>query len=115
MFTPAQVGRRPSLLFHVAVTLLAGGLSACATIAHGTNQVVPIVSSPAGARVAIDSVPIGQTPLLATVSRSRSHTITVSKDSAPPVAVALNRHLSPALLGHLFIYAAPIVVDFATG
>ena len=51
------------------VLTLAIPLSGCATIAHGTTQAIPIVSSPQGARVLVDSEPVGVTPLVASLSR----------------------------------------------
>jgi hypothetical protein len=90
-------------------------LSGCATMVHGTTQAIPIVSSPAGARVLIDSVPVGTTPLLATVSRKQSHIVAIVHDSFPPVRVAMDRNVSPWLLGSFFLYFAPAIVDFSTG
>jgi len=93
----------------------AAAMAGCATFAHGTTQRVPISSLPQGARVLVDSVPVGVTPLVATVSRKQAHVVSVVHDSFPPVNVALDRNVSPWVLASLFFYAAPAVVDFADG
>jgi hypothetical protein len=101
---------RPLLLLSLAITL-----TGCATMAHGTTQAIPIISTPSGARVTVDSVPIGVTPLLATVSRTSSHIVSIAHDSLPPVRVVMNRSLSPWILGSLFLDGIPAIVDFSNG
>ena len=59
----AQCALRAAAL---AATVLA--LPACATIAHGKPQVLPVASTPAGARVSADSVSVtGHNPELLTI------------------------------------------------
>ena len=99
-----------TVLLPAAMTL--GG---CATIAHGTTQRVPITSSPQGARVFVDSEPVGQTPLVASLSRTHSHVVSIVHDSFPAVRVAMDRNVSPWLLASLFFYVAPAIVDLSNG
>ena len=68
------------------VLSLAMTLSGCATMAHGTTQAIPITSSPEGARVLVDSVPIGVTPLVATVSRKQFTSFHSSATASRPFA-----------------------------
>ena len=65
----------------VGVGFLAG-LTACATMVHGTTQAVPITSNPPGELVNVNGVPVGVTPLRVTLSRAQSHVIVVGSDSA---------------------------------
>jgi hypothetical protein len=82
---------------------------------HGTDQVIPILSTPEGAAVAIDGVPMGSTPILATLSRGRSHVATVSRDSSPPINVEFHHRVSGWVWGNVFIYYLPALIDFANG
>jgi len=102
------------LMCSIVVTL-AIPLSGCATIAHGTTQAIPIVSSPQGARVLVDSEPVGVTPLVASLSRDKSHVVSIVHDSFPPVRVALDRNVSPWLLASVFFYVFPVIVDLSNG
>lgn len=97
------------------VLVLGAALSGCATLVHGTSQRIPVTSSPQGARVLVDSVPIGVTPLVASVSRKESHVVSIVHDSFPAVHVALDRKLSPWVLGNLYLLYLPAIVDFSTG
>ena len=54
----------------ISLLLLSVTLTGCATVVHGTTQKIPIASSPPGATVLIDDVPVGVTPMVATVSRT---------------------------------------------
>lgn len=65
-------------------------LTGCATVVHGTNQVIPVASTPEGARVSIDGNPVGVTPLSLTVSRKQSHLVSISHDSFPSVDIVLS-------------------------
>ena len=90
-------------------------LASCATMVNGTTQVIPVTSSPPGARASIDSIPVGVTPLLATVSRKQSHLVSITHDSFPAVHIALERHVSPWVLGSLLLYGVPTLYDFSSG
>jgi hypothetical protein len=90
-------------------------LTGCATLIHGAEQRIPIASDPPGARVVIDDVHVGNTPLEVILRRSRVHLVTISLDSATTNHVVLNRGCSKWLLGNAFLYGAPVLVDLATG
>src|SRR4249920_2995572 len=94
----------------LAVLASAMTLGGCATVAHGTSQAVPITSSPQGARVFVDSVAVGVTPLVATVSRKQSHVVSIVHDSFPPARVVMDRNVSPWLLASVFFYVVPAIV-----
>jgi hypothetical protein len=90
-------------------------LAGCGTIMHGSEQVVPITSNPAGGRVLIDSVFAGVTPLQVTLPRSRDARITVGNDSLGVVDVALSRHVSGWVYAGALLNLGPALVDFASG
>ena len=60
----------------VFALVLAGG---CATIVKGTNQKIPIGSSPSNADIYVDGNLMGSTPLDVQISRKRDHLVTISK------------------------------------
>lgn len=97
-----------------AACLLLLGSGACATLIHGTTQDIPIFA-PVSAAVAIDGVPVGTAPMTATVSRRRSHLVTFTKDSAPPIEVELRHSVSGWVWANAFIDYLPAIVDFADG
>ena len=92
----------------LAVLISAMTLGGCATVAsHGTSQAVPSTSSPQGARVFVDSVAVGVTPLVATVSRRQSHVVSIVHDSFPPARVVMDRNVSPMAPGQLVLLRCP--------
>lgn len=99
----------------LAPLVLLASLNACAGIAHGTRQVIPVVSNPPGARVLVNGDSIGVTPMHVSLRRGKSHRISVSLDSAPPVDFAVRRQLSGWLIPGLFLYYVPVAIDFASG
>jgi hypothetical protein len=55
------------------------------------------------------------TPLVASLSRDKSHVVSIVHDSFPPVRVALDRNVSPWLLASVFFYVFPAIVDLSNG
>jgi hypothetical protein len=107
-----------ALVRHLLTAAALASLAACGTIAHGSRQTIPITSSPNGARITIDSVPVGVTPLEVEVSRKRDHVVGLTHDTIPAmgtVTVPLKRHPSLWILGSVFLYGVPALVDLSTG
>ena len=103
-------------LVRVPGLFLAAWLTGCATIVHGTTQTIPIASSPPGATVLIDDVPVGVTPMVATVARKRAHVVSFVVDSVTTDRVALRRQMSPLVLADIFLlYVAPVALDMSNG
>ncbi len=61
-----------------AISAVALRFTGCATIKHGTNQSVPIDSSPSGAKVYVDGQYQGDTPTKIKLSRSHEHRVGLS-------------------------------------
>lgn len=64
----------PALLLQLP--LLAG----CATIMHGTTQQVAVSSSPTGAKMAVNGMDRGVTPVIADLKRKDNHVIRVTME-----------------------------------
>jgi hypothetical protein len=90
-------------------------LSGCATIMHGSHQVVPVTSSPAGARVLVDGEAVGTAPVQLTLRRDRDAVVSVVDDSLGALETVLARRLSPWVLGSAALNLMPALVDVATG
>jgi len=100
----------------LALGLLLLTLTGCATVVHGTTQTIPITSSPPGATVLIDEVPVGVTPMSAKVSRNQPHVVSFVVDSVTKDRVSLDRQMSPWVFADVFLlYVAPVVVDVKNG
>ena len=92
----AQCGLRAAAL---VVTLLA--LPACATITHGKSQVLPVASTPAGARVSVDSVSVtGHNPELLTIKSVKE----VGQIEVGSPYVGIELHKSFPLLNRISFY-----------
>lgn len=61
------------------VLSLAIGLGGCATVLHGTQDVVYVNSLESGTRISIDGTPRGKDSAMAQIKRGEPHRITVSK------------------------------------
>jgi hypothetical protein len=94
------------------LALLAGSvLTGCATIMHGSEQVIPVTSSPAGARVYVDGEPYGVAPLLLTVPTARGLTLSLTSDTLGELEVALTRRMSGWVIASALLNGVPVLVD----
>ena len=88
----------------------------CATIMHGTSQQVGLSSSPSGARVSINTKPIGVTPIFANLSRGDNHIIKIDLEGYLPFEMTVTRKVSGWVWGNIvFGGLIGLVVDAATG
>ncbi len=101
------------------VSLLAVGLlliqSGCATVVSGKTQDVTIRSNPTGAKVLIDGVMDGQTPMIANLSRKQRHSIDILHGSQK-VTRATTRGFNWWYLGNIILGGLiGLIVDPCTG
>jgi hypothetical protein len=82
-----------------AVTML--GVSACATIMHGTGQDVGISSTPTGAVVSIDNLEKGKTPLITKLSRKDNHVVKIELAGYQPYEATVVRNVSGWVWGNI--------------
>jgi hypothetical protein len=90
-------------------------LSACATLAHGTTQEIGFTSSPARARVVVDGVPAGVTPVVTALARRRDHAVRIELEGFQPYEATLTRAWSGWVLANYFSLGIGLIVDLATG
>ena len=69
------------------VALLA--LAGCASIMHGTSQDIGFQSTPTNAKVAVDGLPMGNTPVVAKLSRKDNHIVKMNLDGYQPFEATL--------------------------
>lgn len=93
-------------------------LSACATVAHGTDQLVSIGSVPWQATVTVDGKAIGKTPVAAQLSRAATHTIKIEFEGYEPVELKTHRRISGWAYWNLLwviFCPVPIAIDALSG
>lgn len=90
-------------------------LSGCATIIQGSSQKLLITSDPPGAVVTVDGVPLGTTPVIATVARKQPHTLSAALEGYPGDSLTIVPKSDIGLLAlNLFFYIG-LPVDLITG
>ncbi|MBB6099324.1 hypothetical protein HNR42_002762 [Deinobacterium chartae] len=94
---------------------LIGGLSSCATIIKGTEQTVPVASTPEGAEVLVNGVSYGRTPLQLRLKTNQSYTIVVRADGKERIFNVVNRVGTLWVVLDVLTGLVPVVVDAATG
>jgi hypothetical protein len=76
-------------------------LSGCATIIHGTRQDVAFSSSPTGAEVWVDSVKMGETPVVAKLRRKDTHAVRFVLNGYRPYETTITRSVSGWVFGNI--------------
>jgi len=97
------------LILTLMIALLAAG---CATITGSTSQRIPVTSFPAGARVIVNGVERGVTPLELMLSKNREHRIIrIESLGYHPMEIRLAKKTSGAsLIGNFLLGVMPGVV-----
>ena len=86
-----------SILVAASVAILTG----CATIMHGTSQDIGLQSSPTNAKVLVDGLPMGNTPVVAKLSRKDNHIVKMNLDGYQPFEATLTRGTSGWVWGNI--------------
>lgn len=90
--------------------------AACASIVHGSNQNVAFDSTPAGASISVDGVPMGTTPAVLRLERKNEHTVRLDLAGYAPFEMQLKKRLSGWVWGNIaFGGIIGVVVDATTG
>jgi hypothetical protein len=111
-----MVGRRPHPTRALLCALALLATSACATIMNGSNQPVMIGSTPNGARILVNGIGHGTTPMSANLSRNTAHVIRIEADGYQPYELQLTRGVSGWVAGNIIFGGIPgLVVDLVTG
>ena len=108
--------KRKTIQCHLLVGYLCCtiALPGCATLHHGGRQPIRITSSPSGARVEINSVAHGVTPVTAKLRRGKNHVIVVRKEGYQPHESKLNKRISGWYWGNI-LFLIGFAVDPLTG
>lgn len=100
----------------VAVTMVGGLLSGCATIFSGPSQAVKITSQPEAATVKVDGKICGKTPLTTDIKRAFVPTIRLELDGHQPYEVVLDQELNPWIWANILNGGIiGLLIDMQTG
>jgi hypothetical protein len=88
----------------------------CASIMHGTTQDVTVMSNPSLAKVTVDGLNVGRTPVVAHLSRSANHVMSIELEGFEPYQTALTKEVSGWFWGNiLFGGLVGIAIDALDG
>ena len=91
-------------------------LPSCASIMLGTTQDIGISSSPSRAKVTINGVPKGLTPVSINLKRKKKHMISLELSGYEPYEMVLTKSVSGWVWGNIiFVGIIGLVVDAASG
>ena len=85
----------------ILVAASIAALTGCATIMHGTSQDIGLQSSPTNAKVLVDGLPMGNTPVVAKLSRKDNHIVKMNLDGYQPFEATLTRGTSGWVWGNI--------------
>ncbi len=98
------------------IAVAASSLSACATIMQGGQQNVGISSNPGQAKVLVNNMELGVTPIILPLKRKESHIVSIQLPGYQAYQATLSRGLSGWVVGNiLFGGIIGLVVDASTG
>lgn len=75
--------------------------SSCATIIHGSNQMVSISSNPSSALVTINNQEIGKTPVSTKLSRKDNHIVKIELEGYMPYETQFTRKVDAWIAGNI--------------
>jgi hypothetical protein len=89
---------------------------ACASIVHGSRQSVAFTSTPSSARVTVDNQLVGNTPVVAKLTRKDKHIVRIELEGYSPFETTLARRTSGWVWGNMvFGGLVGLAVDATTG
>lgn len=118
MSTFARLATQPALraVLALAVLLQFLLLAGCASIMHGTTQQIAVSSSPTGAKVTVNGMDRGVTPVIADLKRKDNHVVRVTLEGYQPFEMALTRSVSGWVWGNLVFGGIPgLAIDAISG
>jgi hypothetical protein len=88
--------------------------SSCGTLFTGTSDLVTITSTPSGAKVNVDGMYIGVSPVTTTLKRSNDHTVLIRLDGYTDASAVITRSFNAISILNLL---SPLcwLVDVVTG
>lgn len=97
-----------------AVTLIS--MTSCATIVSPTQQCIAFNSTPSGAQVWVDDMPVGKTPTQVALACWEEHIVKIEHEGYEPFVGKLSRGVNGWVFGNIVfggVFGA--VVDYASG
>lgn len=76
-------------------------LAGCCSIVHGTRQKIGVSSSPTGAKVFVNDVPMGTTPAALDLDRDGTHKVRIELDGYEPYEMVITRSVSGWVWGNI--------------
>ncbi|MGM0635674.1 MAG: PEGA domain-containing protein [Bacteroidota bacterium] len=91
-------------------------LTSCATMVSGSRQKVGISSNPTLARVYLNGVEVGKTPIQKNLKRNQEYVLTLKIEGYKTYSTVIQRKFNARYLGNLF-FPGPIglIIDPITG
>lgn len=100
----------------VMVAVMALELGGCGLVVNGIHQDLAITSDPAGARVSVDGVPSGTTPIVAPLKRKHAHVVKVEQDGYGAVEASVSPGVSIWEWGNVLTFGPlGLAIDAWTG
>lgn len=91
-------------------------ITSCATIISGSRQVVEIKSEPTSARVYINEVEIGNTPIKENLKRNQEYSLILKLDGYETYETKLEKKFNDWYIGNIvFVGLVGIIIDPITG
>lgn len=88
----------------------------CGTIMHGTTQTVGIGSNPTGAKITVDGMELGVTPMMVDLKRKSSHLVHIELPGYLPFDTTITKSVSGWVFGNLiFGGIIGLAVDAVSG
>jgi hypothetical protein len=91
--------------------------SGCATVFAGGPDRVPVTTNPPGATVFVDNMPVGQTPTIITLDRSRAAgIIRIEAPGYAPIVIARDRGINGWFwINVVLLNPIGVIIDLVTG
>ena len=96
--------RKVEMLFRLSILVLAMVASGCATIIDGSSQPVTFNSSPNGARIYVNGMEIGTTPLTMAVKRSKTTMLLAKKNGYEDQPFVLQTKINSWFWGNILFF-----------
>jgi hypothetical protein len=106
--------RKVEMLFRLSILVLAMVISGCATIIDGSSQPLTFNSSPNGARIYVNGMELGTTPLTMPVKRSKTTMILAKKNGYEDQQLVLQTKINSWFWGNILLGLYSSTTDYAS-
>lgn len=100
------------MLFRLSILMLAMVASGCATIIDGSSQPLTFNSSPNGARIYVNGMELGTTPLTMPVKRSKTTMILAKKNGYEDQQLVLQTKINSWFWGNILLGLYSSTTDY---